>query len=177
MPQISYLVRTFVQERLLDNSTGFLYWLGVAAPDYSLPAFTLVQGTNLFLGEFALSDVIEEGSAPVWPVVMVYSKRAANLSEGMTTPSEFSGQVLTVVNFYHGFEDTGPPSDPESLLDLTEDAMVECFNRQQYYGSSPSGTTYNNLMDITYFPLSPVGENWARLQRFVLTHRVLTDGR
>jgi len=178
MPKLSYIARTFVQSRLLDQDTGFNYWIIQAAPDYRLQPFQLTNdAVNFLTGEFALGDIAETGFDvdSNTPLVMVYSKRATDTH--IVTPADFAGPLITIVDFYQGFMDEGPPADSESPLDMIEDAMLETFNKELYYGLTPAGLTYNNEIDVFYGPMSPSGPNWIRLIRFALTHRFYTMGR
>lgn len=186
MSNQSYQARSFVQERLLDTETGFNFWCGKLAGNdnyENIPAFTLdlgnpgVTSPTLFLGAFDISDIDQSGDAK-YPVAMLYSKRSNN-APPIVTPSEFSGIVQTVVDFYLTWPTSGPPPDAESLGNLTEDAMFETFNGQEYFGlpsEFAQGLTYNGEMVADFSPVKLGGDNWIKLVRFTIQMRFFTMG-
>lgn len=176
MPQISFVARSFIQERLLDSDTGFNFWLNFVAQDYpNVESFTLTQGTNLFIGAFD-ADQLDQSDDTVYPFCVLSSKKATN--QNVVTPNEFGGVLISTIDFYTGFKKSEPPFDAESLADAIEDAMYETFNNQAYYGlEQGSGLSYNNEMDAVRFPMQFGGENWRQKITFTLAHHYITMGR
>jgi len=176
MPQISYIARAFVQERLLDAETGFNYWFPFVAPDYQdVAAFQLVQGTNLFIGALTAPLIDQSGNA-TYPMCILSSAKGSN--NNIVTPNEFAGPLITNVDWWIGFYDSAPPADTESLGDAIEDAMYETFNNAEYYGlETGTGLTYNGEMDFTRGPVQQGGPNWIQLIRFTMLHRFVSAGR
>jgi hypothetical protein len=161
--------------RLLDPDTGFNYWIQQAAPDYNLPSFQLQQSVNLFQGALT-ANLIEEAGDCTYPLCIVSSAKATN--QNIVTPNEFGGVVNSIVDFYVSFADTRPPLNSDPAAEMIEDAMYETFNRSDYYGiSTDPALTYNNQMDVTYFPVQFGGLSWIKLVRFNFTHRYFTMGR
>ena len=147
-------------------------------PDYGVNPFSLQQSTpiNLFVGQYAPGDLDDSGNTGEDSFAIIYSKRADN-SPGMVTPSEFSGVVATVVDFYLSFPGDAPPTDGESLGELVQDAMFETLNREDYYGLTVgTGLVYNNEMTSEFGPMAFGGNNWRKLARFTILMRLLTNG-
>ena len=176
MPQISTIVRNFVIDRMLDATNGFNYWLSEVASGYPNAggAFTLVKGTNLFLGQMTHDTMLATANTPSYPLVIIYSTTAStpSLIPGTNiTPAEFSGPVGTRMHWYSGFLTNYPPPDPDSVLDMIEDAMLETFNKQDYYDLTPAGTLYNNEMAEQRGALAQGGPNWIQLARWDIIYR------
>lgn len=149
-----------------------------------LLAKAALKGRNLYLNNVKPDDIETSGVDATWPLACVYTERANN-APPIVTPSVFSGECMTVVDFWlggvnYGFLKESVPEDSESLGDMIEDAMVETFNRQDYYALPAQfapGLTYNNELTRQDGPLTFGGENWRQLVRFNIKHRFLTSGR
>jgi hypothetical protein len=177
MPQLSYVVRNFVLDRLQDQESGWVFWWGQVCGAFGLQPITqLTLGTNLFIGNLKATDVDATGYG-VYPMAFVFTSKSSNPVNQMLTPTEFSGTIQVVVDFWTSFVTPSPPPDPESFIDCIEDAFVETFNRQEYYGLVPSGVVYNNDFSEQRFDLQSGGENWLQLTRFALNYRMISQGR
>ena len=184
MPQISTIVRNFIINRMLDTNTGFNYWLPVVASDPAYEnaggPFTLVERNNLFRGAYTHSQLLGTFNTPNYPLVIIYTPDASTPSPTMNvTTSEFSGVVRTRLDWISGFSTSAPPVDPDSTLDMIEDAMIETFNRSDYYGIAPPGTTYNGEMTEVRGALSDTsgGPNWIQISRWDILFRQVSYGR
>lgn len=180
MAQTSYLARQFIVSRLLDNETGFGYWVGQAATDYGMDPFILEQGITLFTGAYASDEMIQQAGFAQYPMAIVYSVKADNMNQ-RATPAEFWGDLFTKVDIYSTFPDGELPDDAESIMDLIEDAMYETFNNEQYYGLLDtgiySGLTYNNGLTITRSMLTVAGTGLRQRAECVFHHLFATQGR
>lgn len=177
MAKVSQLINNFIVNRLGDTTTGFNYWYSqvIADTDYpGIPGFQLTLNANLFLGYIA-PDELESAGFYANPLVMVRIGRFDNT--GQITPSEVSGSLFAVVDFnYRTDTSIKSPNILVPLGNAVEDAMLETFNRQDYYGLTPMGFNYNN--EISRMPGQPVwtANIWRQMDRYVLTYHVPTMG-
>lgn len=169
MAAISKVVRKFVVGRLLDSGSGFNYWVNQLAggSDYpDVPSFVMVQDTNLWEANINEGMIESFAMDPVYPFITVWSERLTQMAEPLT-PAQFSGDVLTSIDFYASFEEGEMPVNTEEYQDIAEDAILETFNRQSEYGLyGVQGLSYNNRLSAQRYPLSAGGLNTRQRTRF-----------
>lgn len=185
MPDVSWGVLSFIQQRLLDSSTGFNYWIqqAIASGNYPSAALTeakltgsfqLSSGGNQFLGDLSIDDLWNAGCRS-YPLVTIYSAKGRN--QELVTPDQWAGAVLSVIKVAIAWSTPLPPADPESPKAAILDAIVTTFNAQAYYGLlNGTGISYNN--EITYDfdpPVKKEGAPWRVIGYITLTHRVVTS--
>lgn len=176
MAQISYIVRSFVVERLLDSTNGFNFWIGQTAPEYNVQPFVLTEGSNLFQGALT-ADLLEEAEIANYPLVTVSTSRGNQ--QNLVTPNEFAGTITTTMDWWTSFPTPGVVATSELVADAIEDACFETFNNLEYQTLVPlsDGVTYNGELSFVRSALDNAGENWRQLIRYTMTHRVMTSGR
>jgi hypothetical protein len=181
MPAISSTVRNFVRARIGDTESGCNYWLQQYwQPVYHLDPSLCPQidiekpGLNFFNGQIG-PQMIDDSGVSQYPICSVYGISADD--NHIITPALFAGIVRIGVDWWESFPNDGPPIDAESSADAIEDAMFMTFNGENYYGLlNGTGISYNNEMTVQRGPLQFGGDNWLRLSRYSLLHRVIACG-
>ncbi len=175
MPLTSKLVRDFVKARILDDdpsTKGFNYWMKVlpGGEDYpDLAPFQIVEGENLFTIA-ADEALIQSVSLDVTYPYIILRSRVARSNVFRSTPSAFSGDLVTWIDFYAGFEGTEVPSTSEDMMDVFQDGMIETFNRyDQFWQAQAQELAYNNSIDFFPEDLHAGGPDWVQKNRAIIT--------
>lgn len=151
-PAIAYLAREYVQNRLLDTSTGFNALIDLTAVTYSVQAFQLSvssQPPSLYTGRYdapTIQTAMGNASSLNYPLaILSVSKLDAIGKQAMrVTPSTFSGQVIVSVDFYVTYPFGSIPPDGEAMFFAVTDALAGAMDARGSFNAVPPGLIYNN---------------------------------
>lgn len=169
VPQISFAVREWIRERLLDDIDGFNANIVVASAFYGVPSFQL-SATNLFLGRLDVASIRLAGSVSDPPLVILSVAKSDSTGKLAlkVTPSVFSGAVIVSIDFYTGFGCSQVPPDGEANFFAQESALTQSLNGYGTYASKPGEVGYNNEILSEQGLLIWGSAGWTQLNSFAL---------
>jgi hypothetical protein len=163
---ISYskLCRDTLLQRLADSSLGFNTRLTSSASSYGVTPYAIdFSGmSNNFFQVNADPDTIEEANSVSGNYAVLYTAGSSdqNNIKGMT----FSGGVNLILRIHLLLKGSSLPVDTESIMDLTDEAVVSSVNDPlNYMFASPPRATWTGNIQTSRLPVTSSVKDYWRL--------------
>jgi hypothetical protein len=175
MPQIDALVRNSVWSRITDDTLGFNANVDAASGNYPDVDVALVKNDGWQMGTtccwgLVAPAAVEQSSVMEYPFVAFDIIRASQIP--IVISSDFSGEVVFMIQFHLSWSSEAILADFASYGDLVQDAMYASLNDpdNQLFGS---GMTYRGNMGLARGPIAMGGDNWRQMLQFTGSFTVI----
>jgi hypothetical protein len=158
---IAKLVRDSLMTHLSAAGTGLNDRVAALAAAYAQNAYAIdwsSTSTNFLFGRVS-PTAIEQSSVLTFPLLTIDTVRSQDMRR--IKFSTFSGPVMATIDVHHSWPDESVIADFASLVDMTEDAIIDCLNDQNSQ-AWPGGVLWNGRVTSQRSPIITGSLGWIQ---------------